>query len=142
MRRVRVVCGDWSRVTGEGVTVQHGPTAVLLDPPYSADEHAISYSGDEAERDVAAEAREWALDNGGNRLLRIALCGYDGEHDDLAAAGWAPVRWKAKGGYGSQGDGRGRANAARETIWFSPHCLHPERGASLFDVLGDGALAS
>lgn len=24
--------------------------------------------------------------------------------------------------YGSQGDGRGRENAAREVIWFSPAC--------------------
>ena len=36
--------------------------------------------------------------------------------------------WKAKGGYGSQGDGAGRANAARETVWFSPHCLDPKAG--------------
>jgi hypothetical protein len=36
---------------------------------------------------------------------------------------WTVVPWKAHGGYGSQGDGRGRENAARETIWFSPNCL-------------------
>ena len=27
--------------------------------------------------------------------------------------------WKAAGGYGTQ------ANARRERIWFSPHCLDP-----------------
>ena len=37
--------------------------------------------------------------------------------------GWKPLRWKAAGGYGSQGAGRGRENAAREVVWFSPHCL-------------------
>ena len=34
--------------------------------------------------------------------------------------------WKGQGGYGCMGHGgRGRANAARETVWFSPHCLRP-----------------
>ena len=37
--------------------------------------------------------------------------------------------WKARGGYGSQSDGRGRENAARERIWFSPGCL---KAPSLF----------
>ena len=34
--------------------------------------------------------------------------------------------WKAKGGYGSQGDGEttnGRTNSGRERIWYSPHCV-------------------
>jgi DNA adenine methylase len=72
--------------------------------------------------------RAWALANGDNRLLRIALCGYAGEHDELVDAGWSTVAWKARGGYGSQGDGRGRENATRERIWFSPHCLNGEQG--------------
>lgn len=58
--------------------------------------------------------------------MRIALCGYTGEHDgEMTAAGWTPVYWKAHGGYGTQAgaDGRGRANAHREVIWFGPHCL-------------------
>jgi len=35
-----------------------------------------------------------------------------------------PVPRKSHGGYGLQGkNGNGRKNAARERIWFSPHCL-------------------
>ena len=34
LRRVRVCCGDWSRVTGDSVTWRNGLTGVLLDPPY------------------------------------------------------------------------------------------------------------
>ena len=117
LRDVRVACGEWDRVLGESVTVKHGITGVFLDPPYSADEHAVTYSAD---TDVAAQVREWALANGSNPLLRIALCGYSGEHE---MPGWTEVAWKARGGYGSQSDGRGRENAKRETIWFSPHCL-------------------
>ena len=33
-RRVRVACGDWTRVLGPSVTWRHGTTAVFLDPPY------------------------------------------------------------------------------------------------------------
>jgi len=118
LRRVRVACGDWSRVLGDSVTWRHGVTGVFLDPPYDEAGHAITYA---AHRSVAADVRAWAIENGNNPKLRIALCGYDGEHD--MPEDWACVPWKARGGYGSQGVGRGRDNATRERIWFSPHCL-------------------
>jgi DNA adenine methylase len=121
LREVRVACGDWTRVLGDSVTVKHGVTGVFLDPPYSEDEHTVDYAAGTG--NVAADVREWARENGGNRLLRIALCGYEGEHE---MPGWHEVAWKARGGYGSQSDGRGRENARRERIWFSPHCLAPE----------------
>ena len=121
LRRVRVCCGDWSRVLGETPTVGLGTTAVFLDPPYSlAERTADLYAADE-DGDVAAAVRDWAVARGDDPRYRIALCGYGGEHD--MPDGWTAHAWKAKGGYGSQGDGRGRANAARETVWFSPHCL-------------------
>jgi DNA adenine methylase len=121
LRYVRVACGDWTRVLGDSVTWRHGTTAVFLDPPYDDDEHAIGYAGGGG---VSAAVRAWALENGDHPGLRIALCGYEGEHAMPDA--WACVPWKAKGGYGSQGDARGRENAARERVWFSPHCLRPE----------------
>jgi hypothetical protein len=82
---------------------------------------------------VAAEAREWAIENGGDPIFRIALCGYDIEHDDLVPPEWERLHWKSCGGY-SRGNGRGRENASRETVWFSPHCLE-RRQLSMFDVL-------
>lgn len=68
----------------------------------------------------------------------IALCGYAGEgHEALEAAGWTVEEWKATGGYGSRGEGRGRENAAKERIWFSPNCLKPVKAQqSIFDYLG------
>jgi hypothetical protein len=120
LRRTRVVCGDFARVLGPSVTWRHGTTAVFLDPPYDLAQRASVYA---VETDAAHRAREWAIENGDNPLLRIALCGYDGEH--AMPDGWKPLRWKAAGGYGSQADGRGRENAARECVWFSPHCLNP-----------------
>ena len=118
LRRTRVVCGDFARVLGPSVTWRHGTTAVFLDPPYDLTQRASVYA---VETDAAHRARAWAIEHGDNPLLRIALCGYDGEH--AMPDGWKPLRWKAAGGYGSQADGRGRENAARECVWFSPHCL-------------------
>lgn len=118
LRRVRVCCGDWQRVLGPSPTHKHGVTGVLLDPPYSAD-RADLYA--EESFDVAHDVREWALANGDNPELRIALCGYEGEH--AMPTNWECVAWKTKGGYGSQGNGKGRENAGKERIWFSPHCL-------------------
>lgn len=129
MRGVRVCCGDWSRICGPSPTFKHGITGVFLDPPYSEEaDRAEVYSTEDLS--VAHEVREWAIANGDNQLLRIALCGYEGEH--AMPGSWDCVAWKSKGGYGSQGDGRGRENAGRERIWFSPACLKPP---SLFDGL-------
>jgi len=122
LRWVRVCCGDWSRVCGPSPTFKNGLTAVFLDPPYShAERNSELYA---TEMTCADSVRDWALANGDNPLMRIALCGYDGEHD---LPGWTRHRWKARGGYGSQGNGSGRANSARETVWFSPHCVDPPK---------------
>ena len=122
LRRVRVVCGDWSRVTGPSVTTRHGTTAVLLDPPYG--DGKMEYAAGGNRSGVHLGVRDWAVANGDDPALRIALCGYDGLFD--MPASWECVAWKNRGGYGSQGDGEGRANASRERVWFSPHCLKPD----------------
>jgi hypothetical protein len=57
--------------------------------------------------------------------MRIALCGYEGEHAALEAAGWEVVSWKAKGGYSNQRSDGDNGNKHRERIWFSPACLRP-----------------
>ena len=136
LERVRVCYGDWSRVTGPSVTYKHGLTAVFLDPPYSAEAGRDNGLYSTESLTVAHDAREWAIANGDNPLMRIALCGYDGEgHEELSEHGWSSYAWKAPGGYGSQGNGRGKDNAKREVIWFSPHCLNPdaEKEWRLFD---------
>ena len=121
LRRVRVCSGDWTRVVGPTPTFKHGLTAVFLDPPYAdtAKRTKDLYSKDSAS--VAHAVREWAVANGNNPLMRIALCGYEGEHK--MPRGWKCLAWKAKGGYGSQRRDRNNVNAARERIWFSPYCL-------------------
>jgi site-specific DNA-adenine methylase len=129
LARVRVCCGDWSRVMGPTVTEKHGVAGIFLDPPYAdtAGRDATLYSVDSLS--VAHAVREWAIEHGGNEKLRIALCGYDGEH--VMPDSWECVAWKTKGGYGSQGNGAGRENCKRERIWFSPACL--KLGQELFN---------
>ena len=81
LRNVRVVSGDWTRVLRPIVTTKLGLTAVLLDPPYAdtAGRDPNLYAKDS--ESVAHQVREWAIANGDNPLLRIALCGYEGEHE-------------------------------------------------------------
>lgn len=113
---------------GPSVTEKHGVTAILLDPPYSAEaDRAELYAQEDLT--VAHDVREWSVANGDNPLLRIAICGYLAEHDAKIPANWERLLWKTAGGYGSQAkEGRGRKNAAREVVWFSPHCLKPIQG--------------
>jgi hypothetical protein len=101
-------------------------TAVFLDPPYAdtADRTENIYAQDSLT--VAHDVRRWAIANGDNPLMRIALCGYAGEHQ--MPESWEAWAWKAHGGYGAGRGGAGEDNAARETIWFSPHCLAVEVG--------------
>ncbi len=124
LRRARVCCGDWSRVLGPSVTFKHGITGVFLDPPYAdtAKRTADLYASDSAS--VAHDVRRWAIENGDNRDLRIALCGYEGEHE--MPDSWECVAWKARGGYSSQNVVLNE-NPAKERIWFSKYCLRPQR---------------
>jgi len=123
LRRVRVCCGDWSRVCGPTPTIRRGLTGVFLDPPYTAEANRKPSLYAKDDLTIGHAVRDWAVEHGSNSLMRIALCGYEGEYE--LPGDWDCVAWKARGGYGSQGGAgcNGRANAARERIWFSPHCL-------------------
>jgi len=132
LRRVRVCCGDWSRVLGPSVTFKHGITGVFLDPPYAdtAERSDNLYAADSLS--VAHDVRKWAIENGSNTLMRIALCGYEGEHS--MPPSWECVAWKAKGGYSSQ-NSEGNDNPHKERIWFSPGCIRPQ--ATLWGAYDD-----
>jgi DNA adenine methylase len=120
LRRVRVCSGDWSRVCGPSVTFKHGVTGVFLDPPYAdtADRQDNLYRVDDL--DVAHAVRDWCVANGDNQLLKIALCGYEGEHE--MPESWAVHSWSAGEGFGAQAEERSE-NGKRERIWFSPGCM-------------------
>ena len=130
LKRVRVCSGDWSRVCGPSVTFKHGLTGVFLDPPYADTAERQSDLYREDSEDVAHAAREWAIANGENPLLRIALCGYEGEHE--MSDSWDVFRWSAGAGFGGQAVER-TENGKRERVWFSPNCLTRAQ-PDLFDM--------
>jgi hypothetical protein len=123
-RDARVACWDWARICSPGTMTRNGPCAVLLDPPYS--QTAAVYAVDS--NTVAHDVRAWCQANGDNSLLRIALCGHEGEHNALETAGWSVETWDKGGGYQGADD--------RERIWFSPAC----RGAAANPPQGELAL--
>ena len=115
LRRVRVACGDWSRVCTSSVTDRHGLTAVFLDPPYA--EGAMEYSaGGNGDDTITQAVRAWCIENGDNPQLRLAFCGYE---PLTMPSGWKALRWTAPKGYQNA---ENAANRKREIIWFSPHC--------------------
>jgi hypothetical protein len=63
--------------------------------------------------------------------MRVALCGYEGEHE--MPKDWETLAWNAGEGFGVQADERS-GNGKRERIWFSPFCLGARQG-SLLDIL-------
>ena len=137
LARVRVCCGDWSRACGPSVTYKHGLTAVFLDPPYAdtADRADNLYTHDS--RSVAHDVREWAIEAGKRSDMRVALCGYEGEHE--MPSGWEVLNWNAGEGLGGQAEDRS-GNGKRERVWFSPSCLSARQG-SIFDRLAQNCEA-
>lgn len=123
-RRVRVCCGDWSKIVTPSITYgskglgKKDITGVFLDPPYVLKGRDKVYKED---NDIFSAVCQWAIDNGNNSRMRIVLCGYEGDHG--IPSDWKTYAWETNGGLANLGDNRGKINAKQERIWFSPHCL-------------------
>ena len=134
LRRVRVACGDWKRVLGPSVLGKgknvggRRPCAVFLDPPYEQALRDDGLYGEDA-AGISADVRAWALQNGDDPDLRIALCGYAGEHQ--VPPSWTEYSWKAARGYATEDN----ENRDKERIWFSPHCLPLQEQRTLFTAV-------
>ena len=134
LRNVDVACGDWTRILSPSALRldRVSSTGLLLDPPYR--EGNMDYAAGGTGTPLSATVRAWCEEHGDNPRLRIVLCGLSGEHAALEARGWRAVAWKANGGYGNA---TGGANASRERLWLSPHCVErPARQRTIFDVIG------
>lgn len=131
LSRVRITCGSWERVVKPSVVRAgaggDGSRAVFLDPPYSTS--GDLYASGDSDGTLSAKVREWC--DSADSALRIVLCGYDEEHDDL---GWLRVEGKSGGGAGYSVN---RGNGRRERLWLSPACLSAGRQ----DVLDLGRAA-
>jgi hypothetical protein len=127
---VKVACGEWDRVLGDSILGRgknvggRSPCAVFLDPPYAQDMRGEVYGEDD--EGTSAAVRDWALEHGNDPDLRIALCGYAGEHE--MPESWTERAWKGARGYA----GEDNDNREKERIWFSPHCLPLQHQGQLF----------
>jgi len=125
LRRVRVVCGDWSRVCGGDWQDDRGTCGICFDPPYSDEAGRDKAIYHEESGTVAHEVREWCIPRGERKTYRIVLAGYYDEHKILEEEhGWTVHRWSAHGGFANRGKGntQGEINRHKEALFFSPHC--------------------
>lgn len=129
LRRVRIACGDWSRVTTTSVVERHGTAGVVFDPPYPEGwdtERGYAGQAGEGAGAICADVFACAADLA-DRGVRVVVCGYAGTWDP--PSGWTARRWTARKGYA----GADNNDRSRETLWCSPACL-PEDQPSLFGV--------
>jgi DNA adenine methylase len=132
LRRVRVVCGDLSRVCGGNWQDKFGDCGIFFDPPYSDESrdndiyHAESMT-------VAHDVREWALERGKLPSYRIVLAGYFDEHKSLLEHGWRHEMWKSSGGYGNiaKGETAVKKNRHKECLFYSPFCIENQKELGL-----------
>lgn len=142
-RRVRTLCGDWSRAVTDVVSWNNNSTrgkgaktAFFFDSPYAVQAGRTEglYAQDDLQ--VAHQVREWCLEwvqlsdgfegyRYNHPKILIALCGYEDEHGPHMPDSWECVAWKAQGGYSNQRKAEKNGNKHKERIWFSPNCLKP-----------------
>lgn len=135
LRRVRVCCGDWTRVVTDGALNFGDTVGVLLDPPYQGDVRTADlYRVDD--HSISTAVREWALVHGDDPRYRIVLCGYEPEHAAFMPSSWRVIAYSGRGAYGTAANG---ANPRRhlERLWLSPHCLSEPMQMSLLEIAVD-----
>ena len=116
LRDVRITCGDWARVVTPSVMRAtrggDGSVGILLDPPYTTGGDMYGH----VDADVSHAVRGWCRT--ANASLRIVLCGFEDDHDELLPRGWRKVQGKGGSGYSTD-----RKAHKRERLWLSPACL-------------------
>lgn len=135
LRKVRVCCGDWSRVVTDGALSYGDKVGIFLDPPYLGDlRTADLYSCDD--HTISIAVRDWAIANGENPRYRIVLAGYVQEHQDAMPDSWGLYRYSASKSYGTTaavGKKKGNdSNRHNEALWLSPGCLTELNRHALF----------
>lgn len=116
LKDVTIHFGDWTKLANAAAKESsHSETGIFLDPPYkyATGRQKKLYTTDSA--DVATYVHRWALARAQTHpKLKIALCGFAGEHKMPPT--WEEVAWSSKLGKG------------RERIWFSPNCIQSNHG--------------
>lgn len=122
LRYVRVVCGEWHQICGGDWQDKMGICGYFFDPPYGIeDRHTSLYHHDST--NLSKDVMEWCKERGKRDTYRIVTAGYEEYRELVDNYGWTSQRWKTCGGYGNVGNGPGKKNRHRETLYFSPHCI-------------------
>ena len=122
-----ILCGAWERAVTPVNFRQSGVYSIFLDPPYSSARN-MAYRTD---GDLRSGIMRWCRENGGREDRRVAVCGYDGEYNELQNSGWTMYAWKGANGFTATRKAGANENRSKERIWFSPHCL-PDVSPGLF----------
>lgn len=111
LKNVVIHYGDWMRLAKLAErNCKRSDGAIFLDPPYHHTTGRAKNLYAQDSPDVSDYVRRWALARSGTHpRLRIALCGYEGEHQ--MPSSWEELPWWSEMG------------KSRERIWFSPNCL-------------------
>ena len=118
LRGVSALCMDWGRMLEHTVNRKTPrPAGIFLDPPYAEMRGDRVYQADSPE--VSGAVRRWCAEFGRDPTIRIVLCGYQEEHDELLGLGWRKVTWQARKGR----RGEGNDTNGLERLWCSPGCL-------------------
>lgn len=129
--KVRITCRDWKEMfpkNGLNSWGRIGEFGVFLDPPYSEKANRADKLYSVESKNLHDEVLEFCLGNSKFPKVRIAVCGYKEEYQELLKEGWNQMAWKGHGGYSRiMGEEKqGMKNRFKEVIYFSPSCKKPE----------------
>ncbi len=122
LANVTILCSDWKQGFRMPTILKSG-CGIFLDPPYSAEAWRNNNIYSHESLEVTHEVRSWCFEN--EKVCRIVLDGYDGEHNELGGRGWCVRAWNTQGGYAHlaiEGGNTGLINRHRERLWLSPLC--------------------
>jgi site-specific DNA-adenine methylase len=105
LSNVTLFHGNWTRLARCALRMRPRDTAIFLDPPYSkgSGRRPGLYTTDSLS--VARYVKRWAV-AAAKLGVKVALCGYDGEHE--MPPDWEEITWGAQFG------------GEKERIWISP----------------------
>ena len=129
----RIACGDWRRVlTNAALHAGQPPQTVglFLDPPYATSGDLYAPTNHGGPITISDDVRAWCRDEAPvDQGLKIILCGYEDEHDELLGHGWT----KTAGQHTTCGYLKDKTRAGRtEQLWLSPACVNPDEDGALF----------
>lgn len=132
LQKTIICCGDWKRVVSDFITTKNEPMGIFLDPPYSADAGRENNLYIKDDLNVSRQVFDWCIENGKRKNFKIAFCGYSNEYE--FPEDWSALNWKGNCAWANWGNNKGKDNAKKEMIWFSPGC-HNSKIRKVLDIL-------